>query len=150
MLELVCVIHVIEFYITISIIMIKHIYYFRTLCGKVEEKLISSRLPVHRCIFARVMPMYREEYFGYKYFVLPDYSEEVFFPDYHFRVYGVVKAYSECIVLYKRDVIKCIVCLSDKRFIDALEDEFRKLFRNIIIIIDGSVILWQLCLKFMI
>lgn len=149
MLKLLAVLYMFGLYVSFAYIYLCHRYYFHGLFGKIKHiKYDESILAMHRSVFVKVAPMYRKEYFGYQYFVLPELDNRILHPHRKLRVYGLIRPYSECLVLYKGDTVKTIVCLDDKRYGDKVLEHFRKTFRNVIIMISGGVILWQINLSF--
>lgn len=149
MLILIVMFYIFGLYVSALYIYIKHKYYLKSLFSRTRHIEHSSDiLSRHRSLHARVAPMYRKEYFGYEYFVLPDLNNKILYPDHKLRVYGVVRPYCDCLVWYKGDTVKTVVCLDDKRYGDNVLEEFRKTYRNIIILISGGVLLWFISLGF--
>jgi hypothetical protein len=132
------------------IIFFKHPHYLKLLFSKESEEFKEDSV-VHKIICTTVAPTYREEYFGYRYFVLPVYGFKTMMIDSKFRVYGVVRLNNECLILYKGDVIKTMICLDDKRHSEVILEDLRIIYRNILLVaLTGGVIFWQVYLKFMI
>lgn len=149
MLKLLIMFYMFGLYVSFCYVYLRHRYYFQGLLGKVTHvKHSKSILSIHRSIYGRVAPMYRKEYFGYQYFVLPDLDNKLLHPHHRLRVYGLVRPYSECLLLYKGDTVKTVISLDDNRYGDMVLEEFRKTYRNVIIIISGGVLLWQTGLWF--
>lgn len=93
--------------------------------------------------------MYRETYFGYEYFVLPEFDNSVLRPDNKMRTYGVVHPYRECLLNVKDNKVKTIIALEEKQFGEYIEKNFALLYRNILLIITGGFILCKICLWYM-
>lgn len=146
--SLIMVMSIFGFYTAIFITFIKHRYYFITLFSKESKFKVKSKH--YRCICTRVFPMYREEYFGYLYIVLSKYNNTILYPTNHFRVYGVIHPNSECLVVYRNNYVRSVICLKDIRYADIVLEDLRNNYKRILILIIGGVLLCQMYLWFMI
>lgn len=151
MVIMLSVIYTYGLYLSVFCVLFKHRFYFQTLLTKDNcEIKNSTRNFIHRNVYTRVIPMYRKEYFGYEYFVLPDFDNLILNPHHRFRVYGIIHLCSECLILYKNDIAKTIISLDDKRYSEEVLEDLRVYYRNILLILNGGVILWQISLRYMI
>lgn len=147
MLQQLCILYILGFYVSAFYTIIKHRHYFGALLRRTHS--FNSSYKVHRCSFVRPVPMYRKEYFGYEYFVLADFENCVLLPDEKMRIFGILRQYNECLMVYKKDTVKTIIVLGDTRYVTIVLEGWRKVYRNILVFITGGVILWQICSQFM-
>ena len=148
MLKITMIMCILGFYTAILYTTIKHRFYLQTLFSKESEFTTKSRF--YRCVYTRVLPIYKEEYFGYNSIVLYKYDNYVLYPTNHFRVYGVIHPNSECLIIYKRNLVRSVICLKDIRYADIVLEDLRNNYKRILILIIGGVLLCQMYLWFMI
>lgn len=140
----ICITVIIAFYLTVCQMYVKHMYFINLLLKINPGYLIGWRIK-----YVVLNPMYRVEYFGYNYFLLSEENNFILHPTNKMRVYGIVRPYSKCLILYRKDRVKTIINLKEVRYADDLSEEFRKRFRKGIYILIGGVLIWQVYLKYM-
>lgn len=149
--KFICVLYSLGFYVSVLITCYIHRHYIYTLCFKrIEEKVDKNRKYLCNCIFARVVPIYRHEYFGYDGICLWDYDKKLLEADHKFRVFGHIKVNSKCIVIFKKNVVKTVIVVTDKTFGLKVEEDLRKIYKRVILFITGGAILWKVFLLYMI
>lgn len=144
------VVLIVALYISILRIYIRHRFYFNLLLIKDKSYEKDKSFTRYRSLQTRIAPMYRKEYFGYEYLVLSEHNNDILYPYEYMRVYGIIRPYSNCLVFYKGDVVKTVISLDDKRYADILLEEFRKDYKTILIVLNGGVLFWKICLTYII
>lgn len=144
MLKLICVLYVFGFYLSILITYLKHRHYLNILFYK--RGLFNK----DKFIYTQVIPDYRISYFGYVGFMLPKVNLKLLTPNKYLRVFGLIHPNSKCMILYKNNVANSIIVVDDLRYGDGVMEFLRITYRNILIIINGGVLAWQVYLLYII
>lgn len=152
LLQLIGLATTIGLYISFIITYIRHFHFCYLLFrGFPKRGLGKHESLLSRVGYARLGPAYRESYFGYEGFgVMIDEKVVMLKPDHYLRVYGIVRPWSLCMLLYKHDTIKTVIVVDEIRYANKVMAFFERTFTCVLIIIYGGVILWQTCLKFLI
>lgn len=151
MIKLLCILNIYCLYLSAIIVCYKYRHYVYVFLRKARS-YNENNVPysIHGCIYAKVIPVYRKEYFGYESFCLPELGNKPLIPDRKMRTYGIIRQYTECLLIVKDDYVKTIVALDDKRYGISLEEDIRKLYKIFTLISIGGILLWQICSQYMI
>ncbi len=132
-------------YICIILVVLLNIDFFNTIFCIERPYVNNSKQLIKYSCHTIVQPGYRQDYFGYVFFVLSEYNNSILFPNKFMKVYGYIELNSLCIVKYKKGEVLSILNIKDKEMFNNLITLFEKLFRiGFVILISGGVLNWKL------
>lgn len=146
-----CVLIIYDLYISLIVLYVRHYYYIDALLHATEEdRTVTDSSSINKYFTSCVIPMYRGTYFGYLGIVVPHngVATPLYVAD-KLKVYGYIRHQSLCSIKYIKNYAKVIVVLDSTDYGDFVMEDLRVIYRNVILISIGGLILWKVSLLFM-